>query len=115
KSTIFGTSAGGLPILSYEFGRGPRHVLILGGVHGDEIEGVIASLGLLQRFQESFPFHLQLTIVPMFNVDGVLRSERKNSRGVDLNRNLPTNDWSAEVATERYHPGPEAGSEPENK
>lgn len=115
KAKVFGTSAGGLPILSYEFGRGPRRVLILGGVHGDEIEGVIAAHGLLQRFQESFPFHLQLTIVPMFNFDGVLRSERRNARGVDLNRNLPTNDWSPEVATERYHPGPEAGSEPENK
>lgn len=115
KSKIFGTSAGGLPIISYEFGTGQRRVLVLGGVHGDEIEGVIASLALLERFQESFPFNLKLTIVPMFNVDGVLRSERKNVRGVDLNRNLPTNDWSPEVATERYHPGPEPGSEPENK
>ena len=115
KSRIFGTSAGRLPIMAYKFGTGRRNVLILGGVHGDEIEGVIAALALLQRFQESFPFQLNLTLVPMFNMDGVLRSERKNIRGVDLNRNLPTNDWSPEVATERYHPGPEPGSEPENK
>ncbi len=115
KARIFGTSAGGLPIMAYEFGTGRRNVLVLGGVHGDEVEGVIAALALLERFNESFPFQLKLTIVPMFNVDGVLRSERKNIRGVDLNRNLPTNDWSPDVATERYHPGPEAGSEPENK
>src|SRR5690606_14233919 len=45
----------------------------------------------------------------------VLKKERKNSSGVDLNRNLPTNDWTNDVAEERYFPGPSAGSEPENQ
>jgi protein MpaA len=47
--------------------------------------------------------------------DGVLLRTRTNSRGVDLNRNLPTKDWSPEIKTERYHPGPQACSEPENQ
>jgi protein MpaA len=53
--------------------------------------------------------------VPQFNIEGVLNKTRMNGRGVDLNRNLPTKDWSAEVKTPRYHPGPSANSELENQ
>lgn len=109
-------SALGLPLIGYRFtnGQGPR-VLILGGVHGDEIEGVIAAQGLLESFAQSFPYKLDLLLVPAFNADGVYHRTRTNSRGVDLNRNLPTRDWSPEIKTPRYHPGPHANSEPENQ
>ncbi|MGE4130508.1 MAG: M14 family zinc carboxypeptidase [Bdellovibrionales bacterium] len=108
-------SANGLPIPAYEFGRiGPR-VLILGGVHGDEREGVDASMALLGRWQESFAFRLRVTVVPALNVDGVLRQQRVNANGVDLNRNMATNDWSPEIASPRYHPGPRPNSEPETQ
>lgn len=114
-TTIFGHTPLGLPILAYRFQNpGPR-VLILGGVHGDEIEGVIAAQGLLQSFLQSFPYQLDLTLIPAFNADGVLHRTRTNSRGVDLNRNLPTKDWSPEIKTLRYHPGTKANSEPENQ
>lgn len=112
-------SALGLPIAAYRFsnsGANPAaKVLILGGVHGDEIEGVIAAHGLLGHFQSHFPYALDLTLVPAFNLDGVLYRTRTNSRGVDLNRNLPTKDWSPEIKTPRYHPGPKANSEPESQ
>ncbi len=111
----FGHSALNLPIPAYRFSNGGAKVLILGGVHGDEIEGVIAAHGLLDRFSQSFAYHLDLTLVPMFNIDGVLHRTRTNANGVDLNRNLPTKDWSPEIKTPRYHPGPFAGSESENK
>jgi protein MpaA len=111
----FGRTQSGLPITGYRFGStGPR-VLILGGVHGDEIEGVWAGLGLLAEFSRSFDFKLRLTLVPMFNLDGVLAKDRRNSNKVDLNRNLPSKDWTSEVATERYFPGVKANSESENK
>ena len=32
-----------------------------------------------------------------------------------MNRNLPTKDWSPEVKTPRYNPGPSPNSEPENR
>lgn len=114
-SFVFGSTSMGLPIQAWRFqNKGPK-TLILGGVHGDETEGVIAALGLLRRFQESFPYALDLTLVPRFNEEGSIFKTRGNFRGVDLNRNLPTRDWSPEVKTPRYHPGSHAGSEPENQ
>lgn len=115
KSFIFGQTSQKLPIIGYDFGRTGPQVLILGGVHGDEIEGVIAAHGLLRRFGANFSFGLRLTLVPTLNLDGVLARSRKNAQSVDLNRNLPTNDWTADVPEERYYPGPSAASEPENQ
>lgn len=119
KSFIFGKTALGLPVAAYRFSNpganNPAKVLILGGVHGDEIEGVVAAYGLLDHFMKGFTYNLDLTLVPAFNLDGVLHRQRTNSHGVDLNRNLPTKDWSPIVKTERYHPGPSANSEPENQ
>lgn len=113
--TIFGNTANGLPIPAYHFGgQGPR-VLILGGVHGDEGEGVIAAHGLLESFLKNFPYRLHLTLVPMLNVDGVVAKTRQNGNGVDLNRNMATKDWTSEVANPRYFPGTQANSEPENQ
>jgi len=114
QSFLLGSSSTGLPIPSYRFGVAHAPiVLILGGVHGDEREGVEACLGLIQRWTDNFPFRLRVTVVPALNVDGVLRNTRVNARGVDLNRNMATNDWSPEIASPRYHPGPSANSEPE--
>jgi len=112
---VLGLTATGLPIPAYRFGTSGARVLILGGVHGDEIEGIWGALGLLRAFSENFPFRLTVTLVPMFNLDGVLMRERRNSRGVDLNRNLPTRDWTDKIENPRYNPGPHAGSEPESQ
>lgn len=111
----FGKTSDGLAIPAYKFGDKGPEILVIGGVHGDEIEGIIAANGLLQQFSESFPYKLNLTLVPIFNLDGALRSQRVSARKVDLNRNLPTQDWTPEVAKEKYNPGPSAASEPENQ
>lgn len=115
KSFKFGITANNLPILAYQFGNTGPNVLILGGVHGDEVEGVIASHGLLKEFINHYDLNLTLTLVPTFNLDGVLSKQRKNARGVDLNRNLPTKDWTNNVKEEKYYPGPHANSEVENQ
>lgn len=115
QAAIWGYSPLGLPLFSYKFGHTGRKVLILGGVHGDEVEGVACAQYLLEEFSKNFSYNLQLTLVPAFNADGVLLKSRMNSRGVDLNRNLKTRDWSPEIKTPRYNPGPFAGSEPENQ
>ena len=90
-------------------------VLILGGVHGDEIEGIWGGFALLQSFTDSFDFDLALTLVPCLNIDGMLHRERRNINKVDLNRNMATRDWTSEVATARYFPGLQANSEPETR
>lgn len=114
KTFKFGETASGLPIIAHRFGGGAPKTLVLGGVHGNEPEGVVCALGLINRFSQAFTLKMDLVVVPYFNLEGVLSQERRNSRGVDLNRNLPTKDWTPHVAEPKYNPGPAANSEPEN-
>lgn len=112
---IFGYTRNNVPIPAYRFGHSGKRILILGGVHGDEVEGIQAAHGLLGEFLNNYPLKLETTLVPVFNIDGMLKLHRRNGHGVDLNRNLPTTDWSAQFTREHYHPGPVACSEPENQ
>lgn len=116
----FGETLLNLPIHAYRFKAAQNsekkaHVLIIGGVHGDEPEGVVAARGLLEVFRQKYDLDLNITLVPEFNPEGVLLKTRGNSNKVDLNRNLPTKDWTSVAATERYNPGPSALSEKENQ
>lgn len=120
----FGETHLNIPIHGYSFkpasGIHPSagkkaHVLIIGGVHGDEPEGVVAAKGLLEKFRMSYEFDLQITVIPEFNPEGILTAQRTNSNKVDLNRNLPTKDWTPIAAKERYNPGPSPLSEKENQ
>jgi len=112
---MFSETALGMAVHAYEFGTSGPQVLVIGGVHGNESEGVVASFGLLKSFTENFSLKLRLTLVPIFNLDGVLALSRVNGNGVDLNRNLPTNDWNPKAFDPKYPPGPKANSEPENQ
>ena len=130
-SFLFGTTRNGLAIVGHRFGfpvasskeanKETKHLLLLGGVHGDETEGVVLAHAILQELLSPDPIHrlesldFRLTLVPAFNLDGVLAKTRGNALGIDLNRNLPTKDWSPEATTPRYQPGPSPGSEPENQ
>jgi protein MpaA len=90
-------------------------VLVLAAVHGNEPEGSDLAFALIDEFSKGFGLGLQLTIVPQFNLEGLLRGTRVNANGIDLNRNLPSNDWSPEIKNPRYPPGPFANSESENQ
>ena len=115
ESFIFGHSSQNIPIFGHRFGTTGRHALVIGGVHGDEVEGVVATQGLLAKWITNFNLQLRVTLIPILNMDGVLKNERMNARGVDLNRNMPTKDWSSEATTPRYQPGPKSCSEPESQ
>lgn len=120
--TSWAQSANGKPITLYkkshslsEYSEAP--ILFIGGVHGDEPEGV--------RLAEDFLIWLQnqeqldskrlrpWILIPCINPDGYEKNERINGNGVDLNRNFPCSDWTSEAKAPRYYPGPSPGSEPE--
>lgn len=116
----FGETQLQLPIHGFRFKAASNssqkaHVLIIGGVHGDEPEGVVGAKGLLEEFRKGYQFDLNITVIPEFNPEGILTNDRCNSNKVDLNRNLPTKDWSPVAAKKRYNPGPSALSEKENQ
>ena len=119
QSFIFGKSSLELPVFGFNFEHetteNSKHVLVLGGVHGDEIEGVTLCRALIGKLTNEPIKDLRVTLVPEFNIEGVLLKTRQNYFGVDLNRNLPTKDWSPDYSKIRYFPGQGPSSENENK
>ncbi|GIL17613.1 MAG: hypothetical protein BroJett040_13640 [Oligoflexia bacterium] len=88
----------------------------MGGVHGDEPEGVQLATDLLHWLQKNNNLNLKPWIlIPCLNVDGYSKAQRTNSNGVDLNRNFQTPDWSPESKAPRYYPGPYPNSEKETQ
>jgi protein MpaA len=119
------TSQRGNPLIFAVFGNGDHCVLFLGGVHGDEPPAVYLTLRLAQYVKDNpdlFQHHC-IVIAPLVNPDGFMISPatRVNASGVDLNRNLPTNDWKAKAIRQwekkgrnpRYFPGKKPASEQE--
>lgn len=120
----------GAPLVAADFGppgSAQGRVLLLGGIHGDEYSSVSVVFRWLNALADEGELgQLDWRIIPLLNPDGLLRSrsQRMNHRGVDLNRNFPTENWD-EDATDywerrtgrnpRRYPGPEPLSEPESR
>lgn len=91
-------------------------ILFLGGVHGDEKEGVWLLERMREKWTRHFPYkNVGAVLWAQVNPDGVHRLARWNANNIDLNRNLPTKDWTPEIKNPRYPPGSAPASEPENK
>lgn len=86
-----GASHAGRPLRATRLGHGPRRVLWIGGIHGDEREGAVATAQLPHRLlaEPGALARVTLTIVEDANPDGTAQGTRGNARGVDLNRNYP--------------------------
>lgn len=84
------------------FGDGP--LLLFGAIHGDEPE----SAELCRRFLRDGAM-----VIPVVNPDGLARNQKDNARGVDLNRNFPSKNWSSRHPP-GYFPGEAPLSEPES-
>ncbi len=93
--------------------REKNPILLMGGIHGDEPEGVALAEATLQWLKNAAEELAPWVLIPCLNRDGFQRKTRVNGRGVDLNRNYPSKNWSPQFEKERYYPGPAAGSEPE--
>jgi len=104
------------PITAFIFGNGSRHVIVLGGIHGDEP----SSRDVAEAFVSSLnhwpvPSDMTIVVVPAANPDGIALRTRSNSSDVDINRNFPSSSWRAKSRGSRYAPGKEPGSELETK
>jgi len=104
-------------------------VLVIGGIHGDEMSSVSLAyhwLGLAKAPPSDAPLSIQWRFIPSLNPDGLFAKpgRRTNANGVDLNRNFPTPNWArdAKVYWEqrtrrdpRRWPGSKPVSEPETR
>ena len=110
-----GVSVEGDEILAYRSEeKAPKYNYIMAGVHGDEVEGVYLLQELFKWLQDE-ELSIPLIVIPILNVDGYRSQTRVNAHGVDLNRNLPSSNWTEKARDDKYHPGESALSEPENK
>jgi hypothetical protein len=139
-----GRSVHGVPLWSQDVlpahGTPRFKVLLLGGIHGDELASVTLAFDWIARSQgaqaAAAPHAAQSAkptmadvawrFVPLLNPDGLLHvpSTRVNAHGVDLNRNFPTADWARDAQPywikrtkkdPRRFPGPQPLSEPESR
>jgi protein MpaA len=111
-----GTSVKGEKIKAYKSDiDAPKFNYILGAVHGDEVEGAYLAIKLHEWLAETTEVSLPMIIVPIVNVDGYKAGTRVNGNGVDLNRNLPSAQWTPEAREAKYFPGKAPLSEPENQ
>jgi protein MpaA len=89
-----GTSVQGRPIRVLTVGHGPRKVLFIGGIHGDEPEGAVAAAELPAAFNAAgLADAVTLTILEDANPDGRAAGTRDNANGVDVNRNFPASNF----------------------
>ncbi|MEM7358004.1 MAG: M14 family murein peptide amidase A [Pseudomonadota bacterium] len=127
----FCDSVTGFPILFREFPPLPSkkpqgRILVIGGTHGDELTSVSVVFRWIKKLNKYHSGLFHWHIAPMMNPDGVLKraATRVNENGVDLNRNMPSDDWQANALrywedkqgkNPRRYPGEEAASEPETQ
>jgi hypothetical protein len=87
-------SVEGRPLRTLSLGSGPRRVLWIGGIHGNELEGTVATAELPAAFAAAgLEKRVTLTILEDANPDGRAKRRRENANGVDLNRNFPARNF----------------------
>lgn len=91
--------------------KGKSPILIMGGIHGDEPEGVRLAHDILKWLKDAPRPIVPWIMIPCLNVDGFQKNTRVNGQGVDLNRNYPSTNWSKKYNEPRYYPGITAASE----
>jgi protein MpaA len=118
----YGTSLEGIPLTVFLPDSGSAAIVLLASIHGDEAETTVVVSEALRCLRQG---DLQAAVILCANPDGMLRGTRGNGRGVDLNRNFPTANWSPAAVHYKSRandardialsPGTQPASEPETK
>ena len=119
-SSVYGASLDGIPLHVYLPDGGNAELVILSAIHGDEAETTVVVSEALRCLPRG---DLHAAVILCGNPDGLQRGTRGNARGVDLNRNFPTSNWSPDPVCYKSRandardialtPGTEPASEPE--
>lgn len=91
-----GWSCEGRPIEATVFGSGDLRIYLIGGIHGDENEGLVSVDALARSL--SLPTGLPAAtwrMVRNANPDGTAANTRGNANHRDLNRNWPARNFAA--------------------
>ena len=92
-----------------------KNILIIGVCHGDEPQGFWAVKNYFFDSKKTFDSKNNIYIIPCLNPDGMKKNLRKNSNGVDLNRNFPTKNWEKSDFKSDYYGGETPASEKETR
>ena len=121
-SSVYGISVEGVPLTLHRPDAGRAEIVILAAIHGDEPETTVVVSEALRCLPRG---DLPAAVILCGNPDGLLRGTRGNVRGVDLNRNFPTSNWSPDPVHYKSRandardialtPGAEPASEPETR
>lgn len=106
--------------------REPVRILLLGGIHGDELTAGAIVFHWMQWMNTAVAQEFHWHVAPVVNPDGLLapKPQRVNANGVDLNRNFPTPGWERDArrywvrttgSDPRRFPGQSPLSEPESR
>lgn len=118
-----GSSVDGRPIELVSFGQSDDRVLVVGGIHGDEYGAAVAHelVVSVRSDPDRLPPDRRLDVIETLNPDGRARNTRGNARNVDINRNMPSRNWAAQLDSQDFSSqkgctgGTSAGSEPETQ
>lgn len=98
QNRVIGYSVQGKPIKATYFGIGPKKILLIGSLHGNESNTgkmLDSWISYLRANQNQIAKDRTFVILPYTNPDGVGKNQRFNANGVDLNRNWDTPQWQA--------------------
>jgi murein peptide amidase A len=110
---VVGRSSQGRPIELHQMGdpKWSGELLVFGCVHGDE-----CGAGAIRPTTGGCPDPgADVYVVPNLNPDGAAAASRLNGRGVDLNRNFPSEWEPIQARWDPQYSGPRPFSEPESR